>query len=131
MGRESHHAIVPLRGNERSVLDRTETYGQILPMPSDETCVWLRALHRAFCERDIRGLPWEERGAVLDAHKEAEQFLLGIFRKICVEDHPLRQNPEIIQSLSENCFVAGGTFHRPADNPSWNEPPPKKRKKRS
>lgn len=127
--RHLHVGVVPLRGNV--VLVRAETTASILSVPSDATHAWLRDLHRTFCGEYVRHQAHQCEAAI-DAHQEAEKFLLDLFRKICETDHPSGQNPEIVQPMPmlENYFVVGGNINRPANNPSWNEPPPEKRRKK-
>lgn len=107
MAKTLHHTVVPLRGNERSILDRSETTLQIVNAPSIETCDWLREVHRAFCGEHTRTMAQRDCPAAIAAHCEAAAYLLELFYKICLVDHPSEQNPEIIQPLSMRCFVAG------------------------
>ena len=124
MGKTYRAAVIPLQGNERSVLDRTETRGQIVDELPTEVAEWLRGVHRAFCGKYTRNQKCQGDAAV-DAHREADEYLLDVFRKICEVDHPSSQNPEIVQ-LSASCFVAGKNAGAAGVSAGrWNSPSPR------
>jgi len=106
MGKAHHAAVVPLRGNERPESDQSKTTAHVVEMPSEEIYFWLRNIHRAFCGQHTRTQK-SDCAASVDAHREADEYLLDIFHKVCKVDHTSSQNPAIIQPLRANCFAVG------------------------